>query len=293
MSENNIIPIENIQDRIFTIRGLQVMIDSDIAELYEVKTKRINEQVKRNIERFPERYCFQLTKEEKDNVVANCDHLQKLKFSYQLPFVFTEQGASMLSNVLKSEVAIKVSLQIMDAFVDMKRFMNNNANVFNRLDTIEKRQITYQIETDTKINKIFNALESNTPKTNQAIFFDNQFYDAYIFIADLIRTAEKEIILIDNYIDDTVLTLFTKRNKNVKLTIYTQKITEQLKLDIKKHNEQYPTVEVKKLKKSHDRFLVIDSKELYHIGASLKDLGKRWFAVSKFEFGVEELLGRL
>ena len=293
MSENNIIPIENIQDRIFTIRGLQVMIDSDIAELYEVKTKRINEQVKRNIERFPERYCFQLTKEEKDNVVANCDHLQKLKFSYQLPFAFTEQGASMLSNVLKSEVAIKVSLQIMDAFVDMKRFMNNNANVFNRLDTIEKRQITYQIETDTKINKIFNALESNTPKTNQAIFFDNQFYDAYIFIADLIRTAEKEIILIDNYIDDTVLTLFTKRNKNVKLTIYTQKITEQLKLDIKKHNEQYPIVEVKKLKKSHDRFLVIDNKQLYHIGASLKDLGKRWFAVSKFEFGVEELLGRL
>ena len=289
MNDNNIIPIENIKDKIFTIRGQQIVIDSDLAKMYQVDTKVLNQAVKRNIKRFTDEFRFQLSDDEKNELVTNCDRLNKLKHSSSNPYAFTEYGVAMLAGILKSDIAILLSKQIIKAFVEMRRFLSNNAAIFQRLENVEQKQIL----TDNKINQIFNALESEIPSKEQAIFFDNQFYDAYVFIADLIRTAKKEIILIDNYIDDTVLTLFTKRNKNVKLTIYTQKITEQLKLDIKKHNEQYPTVEVKKLKKSHDRFLIIDSKELYHIGASLKDLGKRWFAVSKFEFGVEDILDRL
>ena len=170
----------------------------------------------------------------------------------------------------------------------LKDYLLKGYALNNRMNRIEDNVYSLM----QKVDEIDLQINTTLP-SNQAIFFDNQFYDAYVFIADLIRTAKKEIVLIDNYIDDTVLTLFTKRNDGVKLTIYTQKITEQLKLDIKKHNEQYSTVEVKKLKKSHDRFLIIDSKELYHIGASLKDLGKRWFAISKFEFGVDDILNKL
>ena len=170
----------------------------------------------------------------------------------------------------------------------LKDYLLKGYALNNRMNRIEDNMYSLM----KKVDEIDLQVNTNLP-SNQAIFYDGQFYDAYVFIADLIRTAEKEIILIDNYIDDTILTLFTKRNKNVKLTIYTQKISQQLKLDIEKHNKQYPTIEVKKLKKSHDRFLIIDKKYLYHIGASLKDLGNKWFAVSKFEFGVDDLLNRL
>jgi hypothetical protein len=284
-----IIDNNEIQSRIFTVRGLQVMIDRDLSELYGVENKRLNEQVKRNISRFPEKFRFQLTKNEKKELVANCDRFETLKHSTSLPYVFTEQGVSMLSAVLKSETAIKVSIQIMDAFVGMRKFIAGNAAIFQRLDNIEQKQYL----TDTKLDKVFAALEAGDIKPKQGIFFDGQVFDAYLFIADLIKSAKTSIVLIDNYIDETVLTLLSKRAANCTATIYTKTITKKLKLDLKKHNTQYPPITIKTFNNAHDRFLLLDDKEIFHIGASLKDLGKKWFAFSKFDKGALDVLGRL
>ncbi len=280
---------DNIRQRIFTVRGLQVMVDRDLAELYGVENKRLNEQVKRNIERFPEKFRFQLTKEEKDELVANCDRFKSLKHSTVLPHVFTEQGVSMLSAVLRSETAIKVSIQIMDAFVGMRKFIAGNAAIFQRLDKIEQKQLV----TDTRLDKVFEALEAGEIKPKQGIFFDGQVFDAYVFVADLIKSARQSIVLLDNYVDESVLLLLAKRNKNVRATIYTRNISKQLKLDLKKHNQQYPAIEIKAFKQTHDRFLILDNQHIYHIGASLKDLGKKWFAFSKMNKMSLELIGRL
>jgi hypothetical protein len=280
---------DNIRQRIFTIRGLQVMVDKDLAELYGVENKRLNEQVKRNIERFPEQFRFQLTKEEKNELVANCDRFKSLKHSTVLPHVFTEQGVSMLSAVLRSETAIKVSIQIMDAFVGMRKFIANNAAIFQRLDKIEQKQLV----TDTRLDKVFEALEAGDIKPRQGIFFDGQIFDAYVFVADLIKSARQSIVLLDNYVDESVLLLLAKRNKNVRATIYTKNISKQLKLDLKKHNQQYPAIEIKAFKHTHDRFMILDNRNIYHIGASLKDLGKKWFAFSKMDKMSLELIGRL
>lgn len=284
-----IIDTKAIENRIFTIRGFQAMLDRDLSELYQVPTKRLNEQVKRNIERFPEQFRFQLTQDEKSELVANCDRFVNLKHSTSLPSAFTEQGVAMLSAVLRSETAVQVSIQIMEAFVAMRRFIATNAEVFQRLDRVERKQL----EVDKKFEQIFDAIESKEVRARQGIFFDGQVFDAYSFVSDLIRSAGKSIVLIDNYIDDTVLTLFSKRRKGVLLTIVTKTVSKRLKLDIKKFNEQYPPVTVMEFGNSHDRFLIIDYSLVYHFGASLKDLGKKWFAFSKMEIGAVEMLGKL
>lgn len=254
------------------------MIDRDLAILYGVETKRLNEQVRRNIERFPERFRFQLTKEETDELVANCDRLNALKYSTVMPYVFTEQGISMLSTVLHSQTAISVSIKIIDAFVSMRRFIATNTQLFQRLETIEYHQLEmkqHQEITDKRIDEVFKRLDAETsPK--QGIFYDGQVFDAYRFVSDLIRKAKQSIVLIDNYVDDTVLTLLDKRMERVSATIYTQRVSNQFQLDIDRHNAQYTFIEIKRFNKAHDRFLIIDD-DVYHIGASIKDLGKKWF----------------
>jgi len=294
MNKELIIPNNSIKNKIYTIRDMQVMLDSDLAELYNVETRRLNEQVKRNIERFPQAFMFQLTEVEFKNLMSqNATSSLEWGGRRKLPFVFTEQGVAMLSTVLKSGTAVKVSIQIMEAFVAMRKFIASNAQIFQRLDTVEKKQIEHKIETDQKFNKVFEAIESKDIKPEKGIFFNGQIFDAYKFISDLIRTAKKSLILVDNYIDDTVLTLFSKRNKNVSVSIFTKEISKQLSLDLKKHNSQYPQIVIKEFKNSHDRFLIVDDKEVYHFGASLKDLGKKWFAFSKFDREALKLLEKL
>ena len=260
-----------IEKMIFCFRGQQVMIDHDLATLYGVGTKVLNQAVKRNIDRFPDRFRFQLSKEEKTELVTNCDRFKMQKHSSVAPYAFTEQGISMLSAVLRSQTAVEVSIRIMDAFVAMRRFLSNNAQIFQRLANIEY----HQIETDKRINEIFKKLNANT-QPQQGIFFDGQVFDAYRFASDLIRKANTSIVLIDNYVDDTVLSILDKRADNVSATIYTQHISPQFLLDIERHNAQYPVITIKHFNKAHDRFLLIDD-EVYHIGASIKDLGKKWF----------------
>ncbi len=310
MSENvpTLWNADSISQRIYDIRNTQVMFDKDLAEIYGVETKVFNQAIKRNLARFPEKFMFQLSSDEfdywtnqmdspknEDSLRSQIVTLKKSKRGRHrkyFPYVFTEQGVAMLSAVLRSQTAIEISLQIMDAFVEMRRFLQNNAQVFLRFESLEHRQIHFEAETHKKFDKIFQALEQKeTPK--QGIFYDGQVYDAYTFASDLIRKAKKSVVLIDNYVDDSVLTLFTKRKPKVKFSIYTKKISKTLSLDLKKHNEQYPEVTIKRFPSAHDRFLIIDEKEIYHIGASLKDLGKKWFAFSKFESGAVEMLRKL
>ena len=278
VTEHQLSGQEEIAQLIMNVRGMQVMVDRDLAVLYGVETKRLNEQVRRNIERFPERFRFQLTKEETNELVANCDRLKAIKHSTVTPYVFTEQGISMLSTVLHSQTAIAVSIKIMDAFVSMRRFIATNAQLFQRLETIEYHQLEmkqHQEVTDKRIDEVFKRLDANIPPI-QGIFYDGQVFDAYRFVSDLMRKAKRSIVLIDNYVDDTVLTLLDKRENGVTATIYTQRISNQFQLDVDRHNAQYPLIEIKQFNKVHDRFLLIDD-EVYHIGASIKDLGKKWF----------------
>ena len=275
---NNELATQVIENRIYTMRGVQVMVDRDLAELYRVETKRLNEAVKRNIERFPDKFRFQLTDDEKLKLVADCDRFKLLKHSSSNPFVFTEQGIAMISAVLRSETAIEVSIRIMEAFVAMRKYLVANAQLFQRIDRLEMSQL----ETNHKLDVIFKQLEDKAIKDNQGIFFDGQIFDAYVFISRLIKQARREIILIDNYVDETVLTLLDKRAECVGATIYTHTVTKQLQLDVDKHNSQYQPITIKSFRESHDRFICIDEK-VYHIGASLKDLGKKWFAFSLME----------
>ena len=262
----------SIEHLIYIIRGVQVILDRDIAMLYGVETKVLNQAVKRNISRFPDDFMFQLTSEECSRsqiVTLNIKRGQNIKY---LPYAFTENGIAMLSSVLRSPTAIEANIRIMRAFTSMRHFFTNNAQVFQRLSTIEY----HQIETDKRIDEVFKRLDANTTP-QQGIFFDGQVFDAYCFVSDLIKKAKQSIVLIDNYVDDSVLSLLDKRESNVSAKIYTQNISSQLKLDINKHNSQYPLIEVNQFNKAHDRFLLIDD-EIYHIGASIKDLGKKWFA---------------
>lgn len=341
---------QTIEDKIFTIRGVQVMLDKDLAELYGVETKRINEQVKRNIERFPEEFCFQLTKGEveilRSQIVTLNDENDNLKSQFatssdenassrsqiatlngesanlkshfvtssdrnwggtrKLPYAFTEQGVAMLASILRSETAVKVSIQIMNAFVQMRHFLSANGSLFARLDSVEQRQI----ETEEKLNrnlvqihekldvheknfeKVFDALEAaDLPK--QGVFCDGQIFDSYKFASDLIRKAKTSIVLVDNYVDDTVLSMLDKRKSGVSATIYTQSISKQLSLDLQKHNAQYAPIDVRVLKNFHDRFLFLDEKTIYHIGASLKDLGKKVFGFSKLGLDAKQIMNML
>ncbi len=268
------------------------MLDSNLADLYEVSVKVLNQVVKRNIERFPYDFMFQLNKIEFDFlrsqfVTANLKWSKKRFF----PYVFTEQGVSMLAGILRSKQAVEVNILIVRAFVAMRRFISQNASIFSRIDDVERKQLTFQIKTSKNFEKVFDALEINVPK--QGIFFDGQIFDAYNFVSDLIRSAKKSIILIDNYVDDSVLTLFSKRTKNVEVIIYTKNVSETLRLDLEKFNSQYESIKVNKFDKSHDRFLIIDHDEVYHIGASLKDLGRKWFAFSKLDIESLDLIEKL
>lgn len=287
-----------IEEKIHTIREVQVMFDSDLAAIYQVETRVLNQAVKRNNERFPNEFMFQLTQSEWDNLMsykntANLTSQTVISSSHGgrrvPPNAFTEQGVAMLSAVLKSKTAVLVSIQIMQAFVNMKKFLSSNAGIFQRLDNIENKQFI----TDDKIKQVFKALENKSLPPTQGVFFDGQVFDAYVFANNIIKQANKSIVLIDNFIDESVLTLLSKRTKNVSATIYTKQISKQLRLDMTKYNAQYPEIEIKILTECHDRFMVIDNKELYHIGASLKDLGKKWFAFSRMDSFTNDVLEKL
>ena len=304
-SGNQQLPVENkVESLIRVIRGQQVMLDRDLAELYGVETKRLNEQVKRNIERFPEDFMFQLTKEEFENWKSQFATSNSIVMgARKRPYAFTEQGVAMLSGVLKSSTAVEANIRIMRAFVSMRHFMVNNAAIFQRLETIEFNQLEFnkvqakilahQEVQDHRIDEIFRRLDEGMYKPKQGIFFDNQIYDAYSFVSELVKSAKQRIILIDNYVDESVLTLLDKREDTVSAIIYTQQISRQLRLDVERHNSQYPPIEISVFRRSHDRFLCIDD-TVYHVGASIKDLGKKWFAFSKMEdFKPEELVAKI
>ena len=328
-------PLENIENLIQVIRGKQVILDRDLARLYRVETFRLNEQVKRNIERFPEDFMFQLSKEEFENwksqfAISNKDEFSRsqivtsnpedINMSSQiartfetnmlsqnartspkkrplsaLPYAFTENGIAMLSSVLRSPIAIATNIQIMRAFTAMRRFIAANAQVFQRLEVIEHTQLSlaaHQEEADKKFEEIFRRLDDGSVTQKQGIFYDGQIFDAYVFITERVREAKKRIVLIDNYIDESVFTILDKRPKGVKAKVYTKNLTPQLTLDLEKHNAQYAPIEVEPFDRSHDRFLCIDE-TVYHIGASLKDLGKKWFAFAKMELTTDDLLTKI
>lgn len=274
---------EDIKNLIYTIRGKQVMLDSDVARLYHYETKNINKAVKRNIERFPEDFCFQLTEEE----------FQKLRFQFgtlnkkvnngdvtrkYLPYVFTEQGIAMLAGVLKNDIAVKVSINIIKSFIEMRKFISSNGQLFDRLTNVEYKLL----EHDKKFDKVFDQLQ-NEENIKQKIFFEGQIYDAYSLIIDIIKKANRKILIIDNYIDDSVLKMLTKKNEKVVVVILTSEKSNIQKIDIQKFNKEYPILKVAKTNKFHDRFIVIDNKEMYHLGASIKDLGKKCFGINKIE----------
>ena len=286
----------NIESLIKVIRGQQIILDRDLARLYQVETSQLNRQVKRNIERFPEDFMFRLTKEECSRCqigILNEGRGSNVKYS---PYAFTENGVAMLSGVLRSKTAIEVNIRIMRAFTSMRHFMANNASVFSRLETIEYHQLEilqHQQVTDKRIDEVFRRLEEGSAKPKQGVFYNGQIYDAYTFVGELIKSAKKRIILIDNYVDETVLTLLDKREENVPAVIYTQQISRQFQLDIDRHNAQYTPIDVEAFRLSHDRFLCIDD-DVYHIGASIKDLGKKWFGFSKMEILTpDELLEKI
>lgn len=294
---------ENIENKIYFVRNAQVMLDSDLANLYGVATRSLNQQVKRNINRFPKSFCFRLSKQEFENLMSqNVTSSENLKSQIAtskkhggrrtLPFVFTEQGVAMLAGILNSEIAVYMSIRIINAFVAMRKIITANSQILTRLDNVERKQIEQKIDTDKKFEQVFNALSSQDTVPSQKIFFDGQIFDAYYFVSKIIRSAKKKIILIDNFIDETVLNLFTKKKRNIRVIIYTKNISRLIKLDIEKFNAQYKNIELKEFTLSHDRFLIIDNTEIYHFGASMKDLGKKWFAFSKFDKQALILLDR-
>ena len=314
-------PVEQIESLILTIRGKQVILDRDLARLYGVETFRLNEQVKRNIERFPEDFMFQLTKEEFENWksqivtsipnenmssqnarTSNADMLSQIAMTSAkrrpasaLPYAFTENGIAMLSSVLRSPMAIATNIHIMRAFNAMRHFIGSQAQVFQRIEVLERTQLSlvaFKEETNRNFEEVFRRLDDNSEKPEKGIFYDGQIFDAYSFINERIREAKKRIVLIDNYVDDSVLTMLDKRDKDVEAVVYTKNISRQLSLDFEKHNAQYSPIEVKQFDRAHDRFLCIDD-TVYLIGASLKDLGKKWFGFVKLEQPTDELLSKM
>ena len=321
--------VEQIENLILTIRGKQVILDRDLARLYGVETRVLNQAVQRNIERFPEDFMFQLSKEEAESsrsqfVMLNAEG-DELKSQFatsnegssrsqfatlngrghnikHLPYAFTENGIAMLSGVLRSPMAIATNIHIMRAFNAMRHFIGSHAQVFQRLEVMERNQLALNAsqaelsaqvaENNKRLNEVFRRLDDNSEKPEKGIFYDGQIFDAYSFINERIREAKKRIVLIDNYVDDSVLTMLDKRNKGVEAVVYTKNISRQLSLDFEKHNAQYSPIEVKQFDRAHDRFLCIDD-TVYLIGASLKDLGKKWFGFVKLEQPTDELLSKM
>ena len=280
--------IENIKNLIYNIRGKQVMLDSDVAKLYQYATKNVNKAMKRNIERFPEDFCFQLTEDEFENLrfqfgtlnrkVNNGEVIRKY-----LPYVYTEQGVAMLATVIRTEVAVTISINIMDAFVEMRRFILNNQRLFEKISSMELKQSMFEKSTNKKFERVFKYIGEHK-EDNQKIFFEGQVYDAFSLFVDIIKKAEKEIILIDNYIDIETLNILSKKNSNVNVKIYTKSNTKLSSRDVNKFNSQYPKLEIKYTDKFHDRFLIIDKKLIYHIGASIKDAGKKCFEITQIKY---------
>ncbi|HNW83200.1 MAG TPA: ORF6N domain-containing protein [bacterium] len=289
MDKNELVKLDDIQTRIYTIRGKQVMIDADLAELYKVDTKVLNQAVKRNPDRFPEEYMFTLNETEFLSLRSQIVTSNKRGGRRYFPNVFTEQGVAMLSAVLKSDIAVEISIKVINAFVKMRHFIASNAQIFQRLDAVEAKQI----ETDSKLEKVLDALENRQIQPQHGIFFDGQIFDAYKFVSEIIRSAEKSIILIDNYVDETVLAQFAKKKPDVSLKILTKNISRELEIDVKKFNEQFPVAEIQKFDKSHDRFLIIDNSIVYLFGASLKDLGRKWFGFSKMEAETTSMISKI
>lgn len=303
-------PLENIENLIHVIRGKQIMLDRDLARLYGVETNRLNEQVKRNIERFPDDFMFQLSKEEFEclrsqiatsnvktiNLTSQFATSNKRGGQRYMPYAFTENGVAMLSGVLRSPQAISINIQIMRAFNAMRHFITSNAQAFQRLELLERNQLALNVhlaENDKKFEEVFRRLDEGSAKPTEGILFDGQVFDAYSFISDRIREAQTRIILIDNYPDDSVLKMLDKRKKGVSAKIYSKMLLPQIKIDIAKHNAQYAPIDLVPFDRAHDRFLCIDD-TVYHIGASLKDLGKKWFAFSIMNtWTTDELLSKI
>ncbi len=265
------------------------MLDRDLAAVYDVSTSRLNEQVSRNLSRFPETFCFYLTKEELKFWMSHFATSKAIKVGMRKPpRVFTEYGVAMASSILNSQRAVEVSVQIIQAFVFMKKAMMHGNMLSHRLSNTEQMLVFHE----RKIEDLYKRMEGiELPK--HGIFFQNQIFDAHVFFIELIQQAKSSIIIIDNYIDHTVLLQLAKRNEKVSATIYTERIPASLLLDLEKHNAQYPPIETHRIQHIHDRFLIIDEKELYHIGASIKDLGKKWFAFSRMDSLVGEVLRRI
>lgn len=284
--------VVDIRNMIYTFRGKQVMVDSDLAALYKVETKVFNQAVKRNLNRFPESFRFQLNEEEFKNLRSQFATSSSNKHGGRryLPYVFTEQGIAMLSAVLKSDIAVEVSIKIMNSFVEMRKFLLSNQEMFARLDRVELKQL----ETDKKLEEVFNYIATNS-EVKQKIFFNGQIYDAFSFIVGIIKKATKEIILIDNYVDINTLNILCKKNDGVNINVYTSGKGNLTIKDINKFNTQYPTLTVKTNTDFHDRFLILDNTEVYHVGASIKDAGKKSFGITKIEDKdlVESLLKRV
>jgi hypothetical protein len=282
--DKNLVIVDNkeIQSMIYTFRGKQVMIDRDLAYLYNVETKALNQAVKRNISRFPESFRFQISDDEKDELVTNCDRFKTLKHSSLNPYAYTEQGIAMLSAVLRSDVAVEVSVKIMNSFVEMRKFLLSNREMFARLDRVELKQL----ETNKKLEEVFDYI-ATTKEVKQKIFFNGQIYDAFSLMVELVEKAGTELILIDNYVDINTLNILSKKKDGVNVLIVTSGKGNLTEKDIAKFNSQYPKLKVKISKDFHDRFLIIDRRDVYHIGASIKDAGKKSFGITKLE--VEEL----
>lgn len=320
---------EQLRALIYKVRGVEVMLDSDLARLYGIETRVFNQAVKRNLERFPASFRFQLAKAEHDslrsqivtlntaeNMVIPADEGTCVAVSTKstrdpltveiansaggrgrhrkyLPYVFTEQGVAMLSAVLRSRTAIEISISIINAFVAMRRFLVAHEPLLQRLDTLEKRQLGHEMKTDARFEQVFAALDAKRQQPEQGVFFDGQVFDAYRFVSDLLRQAQKSIVLIDNYVDDSVLALLAKRQAGVSAIVLTRSISKTLALDLEKHNAQYPPVAIREFADSHDRFLILDGDVVYHLGASLKDLGKKWFAFAKMDAGALSVMERV
>jgi len=282
-----------IRDLIYTVRGVQVMLDSDLARLYGVETKVFNQAVSRNVKRFPERYRFQLTSEEYESLRSQIVTSNKSGRGGRryLPYVFTEQGVSMLASVLRSDIAIEVSIRIIDAFVEMRRFIASNAAMFEQIRAMDLRQLEYQKTNEERFERIFDYMESHeAPK--QKVFFDGQVYDAFELLVSLVQRDERTIVLVDGYVDVGTLNIIAKKTDGVDVTIWTHPRTSLTQLDVDAFNAQYPQLTVEHTTAFHDRFLILDGTEGYFVGASLKDAGKKGFAITRIE-DVETVAGIL
>ena len=277
-----------IRSRIFTIRGVQVMLAPDLADLYQVETRIFNQSVKRNIKRFPVNFRFQLTKDELDGVITNCDNPDRLRFAPATPYAFTEQGIAMLSGVLNSDIAVQVSIRIMNTFVAMRRALSSIAPLLSRLESTERRQLKLedlQVRNEERFDTIFKAMDGGEFPP-QKVFFEGKHYDAYSFAKKLVRKAARKIVLVDGYCDDVTLDILAQKKGGVEVLVATaQKMIDKhlTPVAVAKFNKQNPALSVKAVGAFHDRFLILDDKELYHFGASLKDLGRQYCAITKMD----------